>query len=49
MEAGRWLKQDGRWLLPLSITCHHAAMDGRHVSRFWQSLQQAADSFQNFL
>lgn len=49
VEAGRWVEQDGRCLLPLSITCHHAAMDGWHVSRFWQSLQQAADSFQTFL
>ena len=32
VEAGKFYEKDGRILMPLSITCHHAATDGYHVT-----------------
>ncbi|MDD6991710.1 MAG: CatA-like O-acetyltransferase [Oscillospiraceae bacterium] len=31
--------------MPLSVTCHHAATDGYHISRFLEELQKDMDSF----
>lgn len=45
VEAGRFCEQDGRCLLPLSLTCHHAATDGYHVGRFLEALQREMDDF----
>ena len=45
VEAGRFEERDGRTILPLSITCHHAATDGWHVKGFLEQLQLEADSF----
>lgn len=39
VEAGKLIKQDGRVLMPLSLTCHHATTDGYHVSKFLNDLQ----------
>ena len=49
VEAGKFYEKDGRTFLPLSITCHHAATDGWHVSCFLQALQAEADSFEKYL
>ena len=49
LEAGRFREEQGRTLMPLSITCHHAATDGYHISRFLERLQQEADSFARYL
>lgn len=49
VEAGKFFDRDGRTLLPLSVTCHHAACDGIHVSRFFESLQREADEFEKYL
>lgn len=49
VEAGKFCEEDGRTLLPLSVTCHHAASDGWHVSLFLTQLQQGADAFDAFL
>lgn len=33
------IEQDGeRWLMPVSIQVHHAVVDGRHVGRFFEAL-----------
>ena len=46
VEAGKiYDSEDGRKLLPLSITCHHAATDGYHVDRFLKELQREMDAF----
>jgi hypothetical protein len=34
VEAGKFYEEEGRLLLPLSMTCHHATTDGYHVSLF---------------
>ncbi len=49
VEAGKFYEQEGRTLMPLSITCHHAATDGYHVSLFLNTLQQDANRFEIFL
>ena len=49
VEAGRITLTSGRLLMPLSITCHHAATDGYHVARFLEELQADADCFDAFL
>lgn len=49
VEAGRFVEEGERTLLPLSITCHHAATDGWHVRMFLDELQALMDSFENML
>lgn len=49
VEAGKFFEESGRTLMPLSITCHHAATDGYHVKCFLESLQQDMDAFGQFL
>lgn len=36
----------GRWSLPIAVQVHHAVCDGFHVSRFLDSLQREADTFE---
>ena len=45
VEAGKFMMENDRLMMPLSITCHHAATDGYHVSRFLEQLQAEADEF----
>lgn len=49
VEAGKIFSRDGSQLLPLSITCHHAATDGWHIHRFLEGLQADMDGFSRFL
>lgn len=46
VEAGKFTRNAaGRMVMPLSVTCHHAATDGYHVDRFLRELQQEMDQF----
>ena len=49
VEAGRFREAGDQTLLPLSLTCHHAATDSCHVGRFLARLQADADAFDGFL
>ena len=49
VEAGKFIEEKGRILMPLSITCHHATTDGYHVSQFLEQLQADMNQFQIFL
>lgn len=49
VEAGKFIMEDDRLRMPLSITCHHAATDGYHVSRFLEQLQEEADRFAQYI
>ncbi len=49
VEAGRFFERDGRMLLPLSITCHHAVTDGYHIKTFLEALQESANKFEQFI
>lgn len=49
LEAGKWREEGETLLMPLSITCHHAATDGYHVHRFLQRFQEEADHFADYM
>lgn len=46
VEAGKFVSEGGKLLMPLSITCHHATTDGYHVRMFLEELQAEADRFE---
>lgn len=37
---GKYFSQGGSVWLPVSVLCHHALVDGRHLADFYQSLDQ---------
>lgn len=37
---GKYLEQDGKILIPVSLLCHHALVDGLHIARFYEKLKQ---------
>lgn len=39
IEAGKFIEQDSKLYMPLSITVHHAATDGYHLTVFFEELQ----------
>lgn len=45
IEIGKFHEEAGKLLLPLSITCYHAATDGWHGSEFLKAWQKEADTF----
>lgn len=49
VEAGKFYKKSDRMILPLSITCHHAAADGYHIECFLDTLQSDIINYRKFL
>ena len=41
---GKYFSQDQRVLLPVSLLCHHALVDGLHLSRFYDALDMVLSS-----
>lgn len=39
IEAGKFIEQDSKLYMPLSITVHHATTDGYHLHVFFKALQ----------
>ena len=37
---GRWHRQEGRTLLPMTLLANHALVDGIHIARFYENLDQ---------
>lgn len=37
---GKFFEQDGRTLLPVAVLCHHALVDGLHIARFFDFLNE---------
>lgn len=37
---GKYFSQEGKTLLPVSILCHHALVDGVHIASFYQALER---------
>ncbi|MEG1878356.1 MAG: CatA-like O-acetyltransferase [Pseudoflavonifractor sp.] len=35
---GKYFTQEGKILLPVSLLCHHALVDGRHLAAFYETL-----------
>ncbi len=40
---GKYVEEGGRYLMPLDVQVHHALMDGVHVGRFYNLLQNTLD------
>ena len=49
IEAGKFFARDGKTLMPLSLTCHHAAADGWHVAKFLEELQKQMNQIEEIL
>lgn len=49
VEAGKFVEENGRILMPLSITCHHATTDGYHIKCFLDALQDDMDHFERYI
>lgn len=49
VEAGKFFEAGEELLMPLSMTCHHAATDGYHISRFLEALQKDMDNFEMYV
>ncbi len=43
VEAGCFFERDGKTVMPLSLTCHHATTDGWHIHVFLEEWQALAD------
>ena len=37
---GRWHRQEGRTLLPMTLLANHALVDGIHIARFYENLDR---------
>ena len=49
LVAGKFREREGKILMPLSLTCHHATTDGYHVRLFLEGLQDEMHHFRSFL
>lgn len=49
VEAGKFFERDRKCIMPLSVTCHHAAADGYHVYRFLERMQTEANEFEKYI
>ncbi len=49
VEAGKFYEKDGKSMMPLSMTCHHATTDGYHVHLFLETLQRRMNDFETIL
>lgn len=49
IDSGKYVEKNGRLMMPVSITVHHAVTDGYHVSVFFEDLQKTFDNFKNMI
>ena len=49
VEAGKYYESDGKIIMPLSLTCHHATTDGYHIKCFLDNLQKDINSFEKYI
>lgn len=47
--VGRFFESDGKILLPVSMTIHHAVCDGYHVSKFFNEFQELSLNFGDYI
>ena len=40
---GKYFKENGKWLMPISVEVHHALVDGLHVGQYFEILQKEID------
>ncbi len=41
---GKYFESNGKMLLPLSVSAHHALVDGLHIGKYYNTLQKLLDS-----
>ena len=46
---GKFTKESGRMMMPISIEVHHALMDGLHVGRYLSRLEEALSNPETFV
>lgn len=44
ISFGKYYEQNGRLYMPVSVLCHHALVDGLHISRFYATLDMVLTS-----
>lgn len=44
-DWGRYYERDGRIIMPVSVQAHHSFVDGIHIGRFAEQLQNYLDEF----
>ncbi|MBM7588133.1 chloramphenicol O-acetyltransferase type A [Bacillus pakistanensis] len=49
ITGGKYFKQAGQTLLPISLQVHHAVCDGYHASNFINGVQSLADNYEDWL
>lgn len=42
---GKYMEENGRIRIPMSLLCHHALVDGLHMSRFYEALEAELSAF----
>lgn len=42
---GRWRQEGERCLLPVTLLCNHALVDGLHLARFYEYLEEELSAF----
>lgn len=49
VEAGKYVEKDGKLMMPLSLTCHHATTDGYHIQKFIEDLENDIANSKNVI
>ncbi len=44
-DWGKFFERDGKWILPFSVQVHHSFVDGIHIGKLANSLQNHLNSF----
>jgi len=44
-DWGKYFERDGKWILPLSVQVHHSFVDGIHIGKLVDSLQNYLNRF----
>jgi chloramphenicol O-acetyltransferase type B len=44
-DWGKFFERDGKWILPFSVQVHHSFVDGIHIGKLADSLQNCLNSF----
>jgi chloramphenicol O-acetyltransferase type B len=44
-DWGKFFERDGRWLLPFSVQAHHSFVDGIHIGKLVEALQNYLNTF----
>lgn len=47
--CGKYEKKDGRYIMPVSFTIHHAVADGYHASLFFDNIQEMYSAPEEFV